>query len=283
MTEQSRGSSTTADGAGSGDQAPAALRLSALPGATPDKWVTRWRDRFRQVPLDVQYFDDDGQLERVRNRASDLGYVRLPEGEDVDTEVFHRVWLYQEQPVVCAASDHWVAAAEDSVDWQDIAEEHFLSAAEMLPEGPGDPLEPKTGAELARAERIALEVVASGAGVLVLPNSVARMLSRKDVVIRAIEGRPGWRVGLAWRRGEDDELIQEFIGIARGRKAGSPRSTQEASGAGRQPGTDRGGQKQTRQKAAGGSGASRSRSPGGARRGTRPGSGRKSSKTGRRR
>lgn len=305
------------------------LRLAAIPGATPDKWADRWRRRYPELDLAVDYYDDAGQLARVRRGTADLGYVRVlaeeavPAGREAsesgrrsergsggefDGELFsgagrsgseqpapqgtapqqaealaarelaealaagelHRLVLYREEPVVCAARDHWVAAAEESVDWEEIAEEPFLRPEEMrqnwgeetdgastisldeaererqsrgpapIPsrvsaeESPAEPSSaasadatvhtPRTGAELAHAERQALEVVASGAGLLILPQSVACMLSRKDVVVRRVEGIPGYDVALAWRRDHDDAVIQEFIGVARGRKPGSGRS-----------------------------------------------------------
>lgn len=226
------------------------IRLGAIPGATPDKWVSRWRDRYPEFDLTVDYFDDAGQLERIERRTADVGYIRFREddpasvfrsragrkeaeqdpsseavgvGGDED-DLFHRVFLYREEPVVCAASDHWIAASEESVDRQEIAGEAFLDPAGMMPGETPDPHTPLAGADLARAERIALEVVASGAGLLILPNSVARMLSRKDIVIRRVEDLPGYDVGLCWLREKDGDVIQEFIGVARGRKPGSGRS-----------------------------------------------------------
>ncbi|GAB3190555.1 LysR family transcriptional regulator substrate-binding protein [Nesterenkonia suensis] len=255
------------------------LRLAAIPGATPDKWLQRWHQRFPQVRISVDYYDDgapDGsdQLHRVAAGLADLGYLRLPAGEALTDERFHRVRLYEELPVVCAAAEHWIAAAEDTVSWEDIAEEAFLDPAQMRLDGEGRPAEsaphePKTGAELASAERMALQVVASGAGLLVLPNSVARALSRKDVVIRAVEGLPGYEVGLCWMKDRDDEVIQEFIGLARGRKAGSGRSELEGSTSGRSSGRLPGGR---RQSAGPGGGTGGGTGGGGSR--VRPGAGR---------
>lgn len=190
--------------------------LGAIPGATPDKWVQRWRQRYPEYALEVHYDDDAGQLTRISDGTVDLGYLRIREGEDtLDKDQFHRVALYQELAVVCAAADHFIAAAEESVSAAELAEENFLDPQDFA----------EAGAEVASAERMALEVAASGAGVVVMPQSVARMLSRKDVVIRSIDGAPGYGTGLVWRRGhEQEELIQEFIGIARGRKASSGRS-----------------------------------------------------------
>lgn len=257
------------------------LRLGAIPGATPDKWAARWHARFPEVRLQVDHFDDAGQLQRLRAGTVDVGYLRLPEGQDLDAlvddpETFHRVLLYREEAVVCASRDHWIAAAEEAVTSEDIAEEPLLDPADMVDPADGDVHAPQSGAQLARAERLAMEVAASGAGLLILPNSVARMLARKDVVIRRIEDRPGYDVGLCWLRSADDAVVQEFIGIARGRRAGSDRSAgiAETSGRAESAGSSRKKGKPAKSGRTGSSGASGRSTPAGARGGRpRPGAG----------
>ena len=205
--------------------------LGAIPGATPDKWVARWRDRYPDLPLQVHYYDDAGfgsaaQCERIRAGTVDVGYIRLAEdAEAIDTNLFHRVLLYRESPVVCAAAHHWIAAAEQSVSAEEMAEEAIFDPADMVAAADrADTHTPQVGADLAHAERLAVETAATGAGVVVLPASVARVLSRKDVVTRTVEGLPGYQTGLAWLRERDSDLIQEFIGVARGRRPDSGRS-----------------------------------------------------------
>lgn len=257
--------------------AQSALTLGAIPGATPDKWVSRWRERYPDFRLSVDYYDDAGQLARLQHGTADVGYIRLREGDpDLDKDQFSRVLLYREEPVVCAAQDHWIAAAEESVTWEEIAEEPFLEPAAMTPGQEPDPHEPLAGGELARAERIALEVVASGAGLLILPNSVARMLSRKDIVIRRVEDIPGYEVGLGWLKEKDSDLIQEFIGVARGRKPGSGRSAITPAATGAPKGSGKGSAKNTGAKSGTTSRTSqqkpRGKSSGPARSGRRPSS-----------
>lgn len=119
--------------------------LGAIPGATPDKWAARWRERFPEHALDVQYYDDAGQLARITEGTVDIGYVRFREYQvEVDTEVHHRVLLYREEPVVCAAADHWIAAADESVGSEELVDETFLDPARMLQDwGPtGESLQP---------------------------------------------------------------------------------------------------------------------------------------------
>ncbi|MGO1192875.1 MAG: LysR family transcriptional regulator substrate-binding protein [Nesterenkonia sp.] len=210
--------------------------LGAIPGATPDKWVARWRDRYPDLPLQVHYYDDAGsgsaaQLQRIRSGTVDVGYIRLTEeAEEIDKDLFHRVLLYREDPVVCAAADHWIGAAETSVSAEEIADEPILDPTDMVAQSDRADIDtPQTGTDLAHAERLAVETAATGACVVVLPASVARVLSRKDVVIRTVEGMAGYQTGLAWLRERDSDMIQEFIGVARGRRAGSGRSAVQAS------------------------------------------------------
>jgi DNA-binding transcriptional LysR family regulator len=71
--------------------------------------------------------------------------------------------------------------------------------------------------------REAVDVVASGSGVVVLPQSLARLHHRKDVVHRPVLGVPATTIGLAWLVENDDPRVQTFIGIVRGRTERSSR------------------------------------------------------------
>ncbi|BDH57074.1 hypothetical protein MTP03_20130 [Tsukamurella sp. PLM1] len=64
-------------------------------------------------------------------------------------------------------------------------------------------------------------------GVLIVPQSLARLHHRKDLTYRPVTDAPGSAVGLAVPAGEQTEAVAEFIGIVRGRKAGSSRGRAE--------------------------------------------------------
>ena len=68
----------------------------------------------------------------------------------------------------------------------------------------------------------AVEAVAAGTGVVVLPMSVARLHHRKDVVHRPVRGLPPTTIALVWLVERDDEHTQAFVGVVRGR---TPRSS----------------------------------------------------------
>lgn len=192
------------------------FRLGFVTGATPDKWARRWRERHRR-PLELVPVEEADQERVVRDGEVDMCLVRLP----VDVEGLHVVRLYDEQPVVVAALDHLVAAA-DEVELADLVDEQLVT----------DPARAPGWAEASRVERLdwpvmsdreAVEVAASGAGVAVLPLAVARLLHRKDAVHRPVVDLPATTVALVWRRDADDEWTQEMVGITRGRTSRSSR------------------------------------------------------------
>ena len=152
------------------------------------------------VPLHAFMSDDGTQLSVLRDGSADVSFVRLP----VDREGLNLIPLYEEQPAVVAPKGHEISVFED-VAVEDLAEENFLDVADM-----GGP-------------DMALQVVASGAGLVILPMPVARHLNNKQTVSRRLSGVPGTQIGVAWLADKDSPLIQEFIGIVRGRTAQSSR------------------------------------------------------------
>jgi DNA-binding transcriptional LysR family regulator len=180
------------------------LRFAYVAGVTPGKWIRRWEERMPDVPLHSFMSDDGAQLSVLRDGTADLSFVRLP----VEREGLNVIPLYEEQPVVVAAKGHEISVFEE-VALADLATESFLDVA-----GLGGP-------------EMALQVVASGAGLAILPMSVARHFNVKDTVARKLTGAPTTQIALAWPQAaaQDavDEVIEEFIGIVRGRTAQSSR------------------------------------------------------------
>jgi len=188
------------------------LRLGFVTGTTPDKWVRGWRER-RRGALTLVPITEDEQQPIIGAGEVDLALVRLP----VDTTDLHCVRLYDELPVVVAGRDHLVSAA-DTVTLDDLSDEQLVRphasgwtpAAEQLTWPP-------------MSEQEAIETVAAGTGVVILPASVARLFRRKDVVTRPVADLDPTQVGLAWRIDRDGEDIQAFVGIVKGRTARTTR------------------------------------------------------------
>lgn len=190
------------------------FRLGFVTGATPDKWAGVWRDR-RREPLELVPVVEAEQVDGVRSGALDMALVRLP----VDRDGLHCVRLYDELPVVVASREHLVAAADpEGVTLADLADEQLVvpHSSGWTPTADQLAWPPMTPAE-------AVETVAAGTGVAILPMSVARLHSRKDVVSRPVLDLDPTTIALVWLVERDDESTQAFVGITRGRSANSTR------------------------------------------------------------
>jgi hypothetical protein len=180
--------------------APRTLRIAYVAGVTPGKWIRRWEERMPDIPLQAFMHDGGTSLEAVRGGSADMAFVRLP----IERDGLSVIPLYEEQPVVVAPKGHEISVFEE-VAFADLEQEAFLDVDAL-----GGP-EP------------ALEVVATGAGLVILPMSVARHFNVKDTVARRLTGAPATEIALVWPVDSTDEVLEEFIGIVRGRTAQSSR------------------------------------------------------------
>jgi hypothetical protein len=81
----------------------------------------------------------------------------------------------------------------------------------------------------------AIDRAANGEAVLHVPQSIARAESRRDLVYRPITDAPVTTIGVAWLAGDSRELIEDFIGVVRGRTANSSRTAQARADKGKPP------------------------------------------------
>jgi DNA-binding transcriptional LysR family regulator len=175
--------------------------VGVVTGVTPDKWLRTWRDRMPGVPLQVLALTDDEVAGALLHRA-DLVLARIPvDGLDADT--LHVIPLWDETPVVVAAKDHPIRAF-DTLTLAEIADEELY---------PG-------------WDAATLDIVAAGHGVARMPQAVLRATGRRDVVGRPLTDAEPTRVGLIWPRASGGPLVEEFVGIVRGRTANSSRGTE---------------------------------------------------------
>jgi DNA-binding transcriptional LysR family regulator len=206
--------------------AAAAFRLLVVPGANPAKWLRVWSQRLPGVPLVLVQSDAAAQGDALVAADADAGLVRLP----VDRDVLSAIPLYTETSVVVVPKDHVVTAA-DEVTTADLADETLLVPADDVltwEDLPGTP--PLVGQPATTAE--AVELVAAGVGVLVVPQSLARLHHRRDVTYRPVTDAPTSSVALAWVTDRHDDRVEEMIGIVRGRTANSSRGRAGATDAG---------------------------------------------------
>lgn len=200
------------------------FRLLVVPGVTVAKWSRLWSERLPGVELRVV----PAETPALRSADIDAGLVRLP----VDRDVFNAISLYTEVTVVVMPRDHPLTAADE------------VSVADLVGEMPLRPLDEVltwTDTSTVPAARRpattadAVELVAAGVGVLVVPQSLARLHHRRDLTHRVVTDAPTSSVALAWASDRYTDLVEEMIGIVRGRTANSTRGRLPAASTTRTP------------------------------------------------
>ncbi len=207
------------------------LRLLVVPGISPGRWLRTWSERLPDVPLTLLHEPARTQRAALDAGRADVGLVRLP----MDAEGLHVVELWTEETVVVAPRDHLLAATDPDeriavAELARLADDLVVPDDDVLgwaqPPLPVAPVHPATAAE-------AVDLVAAGAGLAVVPASLVRAGGRRDVVVRVLDGAPRSRIGLVWLRSRgDDPLIEELVGIVRGRSARSSRGIAGPAAAG---------------------------------------------------
>lgn len=192
------------------------LRLLVVPGTNPGRWVATWRERV-PVPLELVAVEAAEQATVLAAGGADLGLVRTP----LPGDTFSAIPLYDEIAVVVLPKDHPLAE-ETGVTAADLAEEHLLVPADDVL-GWADPPVPVNDALTPATTAAAVELVAAGTGVLVVPMSLARLHHRRDVTAVPVTDAPTSGIALAWVTERGDELTEEFVGIVRGRTVNSSR------------------------------------------------------------
>ncbi|MCX8560954.1 LysR family substrate-binding domain-containing protein [Mycolicibacterium mucogenicum] len=198
----------------------ASLTLGYVPGATPAKWARIWAERHSEAALVLHPVAAADAADAVRAGTVDVALLRLP----ADTTGLAVISLYEETTVAVVPTDH-VLTAVDEISAADLDGEPILLPLDDVVgwgDVPGNPVEyrPETTGG-------AIELVATGMGALIVPQSLARLYHRKDLTYRPITDAPTCPVALAFPEGEQSELVEEFIGIVRGRKASSSRGQAE--------------------------------------------------------
>ncbi len=134
----------------------------------PGKWVRTWQERLPEVPLTLVTVSAAEAADLLRQRDAEAGLVRLP----IDRTSLSVIPLYTETPVVVAPKDHLVAAAEQ-VSAADLADETLLHPLDDFLTWERPPGQPALQRPATTAD--AIELVAAGVGLLVVPQSLARL------------------------------------------------------------------------------------------------------------
>lgn len=206
---------------------PSSFTVAFVLGATPGKWARVWRERLPDTPIELVSSEQVEALAMLKSGEADVALVRLPIERELESDrPLAAIPLYTERAVVVLPKDHELAGSDSLT----LAE---VGAAQLLDE----------------EWRLAVELAAANVGVAILPQAVARVLARKDVVTRPLDDGQEWQVAVAWREGSVDPLVEEFIGIVRGRTARSSRGSAGTADSEANDGTKRGARAGTSKKA----------------------------------
>jgi len=216
-------------------------------GVTPSKWARIWGERMAR-PLELRPLPRDAALAALADGSAHVALVRLADDGLAQVALpaeFSAIALYTENAVVIAPKDHPVTAFE-SLTLADLAGEKVLGEALLGEAVLGGAVRSEAGlggavrSEAVRGEAGGdtepdwaglISLVAANVGVAIMPQPVARALSRRDVVAIPITATLETRIALVWVTARQIPETEEFIGIVRGRTANSSRGAGE-SGAG---------------------------------------------------
>ncbi|SDL62406.1 LysR substrate binding domain-containing protein [Corynebacterium mycetoides] len=180
------------------------LTLAFATGTEPGKWFRRYLEA-TDHGLDARGADDP--LSLLEAGECVVALMRLPDARV--SEEHHRVILYEEAPGVAVPKGSLYAELGERVLIDDLADEpvNFAYAP---------------GAEIDQL-RAALQVVAANVGVAFAPKPLLKALSKKQVTVLDVEGETT-PVALVWRKSDDGDAVQDFVGIAKGRSVRSSRN-----------------------------------------------------------
>lgn len=176
-----------------------------------------------RVPLELIPVAVSEQRRSLTAGEVDAALVRLP----LDRDGLHLIPLYEEVPVVVMSTDSHLSVADELTSDDLAGETVYIPSDDVLGIAIPDVVVASSSGSLDTAEAIA--TAASGAGIVIVPMSLARLHHRRDATFRPLTDGPRSSVGLAWPVDDvdDDETgahIQTFIGIVRGRSARSSRT-----------------------------------------------------------
>jgi len=196
--------------------------LSTFANSGLPEIVRAFRARAASVEVELREMSPQAQVEALRARGIDVGFVRAPLDEPgIASE---RV---RSEPLVVAVPKGHALASRAAVDLAELANEPFV----LFPRARG----PSYFDELMRlchragfTPRIVQEapqldivsLVAAGLGVSILPSSV-RKIRRSGVSLLRIVGRPRTELLVAWRSRDASPVVRTFLDAVRQKSASS--------------------------------------------------------------
>lgn len=170
------------------------LTIAFVTGTEPGKWFRRYELPLETIPSDDPFAEE-----------ATLMLARLP--DERVTDAHHVVRLYGEAPGVAVPKDSIYVG--ESLTREDLSGEIVNFSGHT----PIDEL------------RSALQVVAANVGVAFAPLPLLKNLAKKQVVPVELDGEPETQIALVWKKEDDCDAVQDFVGVAKGRTARSSRGS----------------------------------------------------------
>ncbi|MEU6424012.1 LysR family transcriptional regulator [Streptomyces spiralis] len=189
------------------------LTIGFMPGITVTPATAVFTTRHPDVNVRLLRTSWHDQVEVLLDGRADVGVVRLP----IDQHGLEVRPLFQEPRVVMLPAGHRLAD-KASVTVGDLAAEHLLQDPDAVPEWRDVALELRGDRrpEVPPIHQVEekLELVASGAGICVIPLSTAGFYTRPDVIALPVEGIGPNKVALAWVASRRSPLVHDFAEAA---------------------------------------------------------------------
>ncbi|MFD8260036.1 LysR family transcriptional regulator [Streptomyces griseoluteus] len=189
------------------------LTIGFMPGITLTPATALFTGRHPTVRVRLLRTSWVDQVAVLLDGRADVGIVRLP----IDQRGLQVRLLFREPRVVVLPVGHRLAD-RSVVTVADLASEHLLQDPDAVPEWRDVAVELRAGRRpdtpVTYQVEEKLELVASGAGVCVLPLSTANFYTRPDVTALRVDGLGPNEVALAWVASRRSLLIRAFAEAA---------------------------------------------------------------------
>jgi len=187
--------------------------LELVPGI-----VIEFRKRYPEVTLDLLNLQTASQVDGLLEKTVDIGFLRLPLSNDqLNITVIHR-----EELVVILDKEHRFAKKK-GLRIAQLRDERFVAYGRRWAPGFFDSImqictsegfSPNIVQETGEMYT-AIALVAAGAGIAIVPKSVALAQSR-NIVMKPLPKSVGYsEIALATRAGNNSSLVQSFVSVAR--------------------------------------------------------------------
>lgn len=175
-----------------------------------------FRTHVPNVNLELHELTTDQQLQWLRERRLDVGFVRPP----IDDDDFELLTIWQE-PLVVALPEQHALAQQDQVSLRSLTQESFILFPRSLAPGLYDQVislcqqvgfSPNVVQEAIQMQTI-ISLVAAEIGIAIVPVSLQN-LQRTGVVYKPLEEpTPKAEIAIVWKKQETSPTVQRFLEI----------------------------------------------------------------------